>query len=80
MINLEFTTPSSCNDSTRKSQFVLLLSIQVDVIAGPGFGRVYRVSKVLPEEGGVSTGRPVGFLRGDRERREVRRSRFPRRR
>ena len=42
-------------------------------------GRGYRASKVLEEEG-VSTGRPVDFLRGDRERREVRRSRFPRRR
>ena len=38
VVNVKITTPSSCDDSTRKSQFVLLLPIQVDVIRGPGFG------------------------------------------
>ena len=38
MVDMKITTPSSCDDSTRKSQFVLLLPIQVDVIRGPGLG------------------------------------------
>ena len=38
VVDMKITTPSSCDDSTRKSQFVLLLPIQVDVIRRPGLG------------------------------------------
>ena len=38
MVNMKITTPSSSNDSTRQSEFVLLLSIQVNVIRGPCLG------------------------------------------
>ena len=38
MVNMKITTPSSSNDSTRQSEFVFLLSIQVNVIRGPCLG------------------------------------------
>ena len=38
VVNMKITTPSCSDDSTRKSQFVFLLPIQVDVIRGPGLG------------------------------------------
>ena len=38
VVNMKITTPSSGDDSTRQSQFVLLLPIQVNVIRGPCLG------------------------------------------
>ena len=38
VVNMKITTPSNGDDSTRQSQFVLLLPIQVNVIRGPCLG------------------------------------------
>ena len=45
MVNMKITTPSSSDDSTRQSQFVLLLSVKVDVIRSPCLGNRIAVLK-----------------------------------